>query len=62
MSLAAAQAGYLAMRAQLVRVMSNTDGTEQPDVLLAAYDAAVIKLHEAEVLEVAVRGEIQRVR
>ncbi len=48
MQLHEAQAGHAAMRAQLVRVMSQTDGTEQPDVILEAYDRTLRHLIEAE--------------
>ena len=57
MRLHEAQAGHAAMRAQLVRVMSQTDGTENPDVILEAYDRAHKALIEAEQrAEVPVRG------
>jgi hypothetical protein len=47
-SLEAARAGHAALRLQLIQVMSQTDGTEHPDLLVAMYDASLRRVHEAE--------------
>ncbi len=56
MELVAAQAGYLAMRAQLAHEMSQMYGTETPDVLIEAYDRSLRALWEAEVYAKAAYG------
>ena len=47
-SLEAARQGHAAMRAQLVHVMSQTQGTEDPDLLIGMYDQSLRRVHEAE--------------